>query len=449
VSQHEYTLDDTIYEPSCGPGIIIAALIEHMRNKHNLGPEELYSWFCRCVYASDIDADAIASLRNSLQEFFTALGCAPNPEDIERNICVRDALFSEPQQQYDYIIGNPPYVRTINLGAEYSAKVRAKYDTCGQGSPDLYYAFCEMAHKSSRKGYTFIVPNRFFITQGGRRLREILQPALVSLVDFGTKEIFPGVGVYTCIISSEHNNNRTTYMLRHNTTDDATPLPKSNLTANRWSHEPPPIMPSGIPLGKLAMIHSSITTSCAPAYIILSSVAADLEPDLLIPHHKISKIRALTKELNNPVRYCIYPYSPSGELIPEETMQTQYPRTYAHLLRNKGLLDKRTKEAPGAWYAYASRQQIRRYDTQSTLLLLPQMFRNISEQMMVVPPGHSGYFSISGGIVIEVTDPAAAARIIAVIRTKEFDAYLRYYSELWPGDYYKFFVRYIAAYNIP
>jgi len=102
---------------------------------------------------------------------------------------------------FDYVIANPPYVRTQILGADKAQKISNLIGLTGR--VDLYYAFLILAETVlSDTGIAgFITSNKFMSIKAGSTVREKLfsNTHLIRIVDFGDTKIF-NAAVLPCII---------------------------------------------------------------------------------------------------------------------------------------------------------------------------------------------------------------------------------------------------------
>ncbi|MFT3932803.1 MAG: N-6 DNA methylase [Chitinophagaceae bacterium] len=111
---------------------------------------------------------------------------------------------------FDAIVGNPPYVRIQNMvkfqseEIEYYQSTTAGYTVASKETFDKYYLFIQRAiqllNPDGRLGY--IVPNKFFILQGGEGLRRYIttNSSLHRIIHFGVTQVFPGRSTYTAML---------------------------------------------------------------------------------------------------------------------------------------------------------------------------------------------------------------------------------------------------------
>ena len=112
-------------------------------------------------------------------------------------------------KKYNYIIANPPYIRTQILGASKAQEISNKMNLSGK--IDIYYAFLLYMKKIlSDDGISgYITSNKFFTIKSGSSVRDFMigNYKIHSIVDFGDTKLFDA-SVLPCIIV--FSNGRTT-----------------------------------------------------------------------------------------------------------------------------------------------------------------------------------------------------------------------------------------------
>jgi type I restriction-modification system DNA methylase subunit len=106
---------------------------------------------------------------------------------------------------FDAIIGNPPYVRVESADkAERKYLMENPHYRCLVGRFDLSLPFLEQGLRLTRTGGRFgmIVSSPVLTTNYGEEIRQWILSDMIldSVTDFGDLEVFPGVGVKTCIL---------------------------------------------------------------------------------------------------------------------------------------------------------------------------------------------------------------------------------------------------------
>lgn len=179
-----------ILDPAMGDGALLRAMIAVLRKKD---PE------CKIiVYGFDIDEDICT---NAARLLFKEFG---NMEIYTR---VSDYIVESKNPnlpKFDYIIANPPYIRTQILGAEKAQQLSKDLGLTGR--VDIYYAFLLVSSNLLAKDGIagFITSNKFLSIKSGTNVREYLyrQTKIIEIVDYGDTKLFDA-SVLPCTIIFE------------------------------------------------------------------------------------------------------------------------------------------------------------------------------------------------------------------------------------------------------
>ncbi|TQQ83076.1 restriction endonuclease [Halonotius terrestris] len=122
------------------------------------------------------------------------------------------ALVVKNYMEYDYVVGNPPYVSIKNQPDRQKKYIRELYDSA-VGQFDLYCPFYErgldwLTTDSGRLGY--ITPNQFMTTEYASDLREILLDStnVNEIYDFRDSGVFEDATNYPAIVIAESESNK-------------------------------------------------------------------------------------------------------------------------------------------------------------------------------------------------------------------------------------------------
>ncbi len=104
--------------------------------------------------------------------------------------------------QYDYVVGNPPYVRIQTIGKFTKEHYKSIYESA-TGRFDLYVLFIERGIKWMTTNGTlgYITSNKFFNSAYGRGIRKSIynQSTVEQIIDFGDSGVFKDVTNYPTI----------------------------------------------------------------------------------------------------------------------------------------------------------------------------------------------------------------------------------------------------------
>ncbi len=193
-----------ILDPSCGSGMFLWSylkiLTEKNTTKDSFGSAEL----------EGIDIDYKSLLTATLMVKFLQL----NKNLTEKNIGItfhhKDYLQTDPDPEnlFNLIIGNPPYIRERFFDKEYRTRLR-KFSTY-KGKSDIYFTFIEHSYKYLLPdGYlVFILPRYWIESEFGIGLREFIKShySIELLIDFRNFKIF-NIGVHSLILIGRRSAN--------------------------------------------------------------------------------------------------------------------------------------------------------------------------------------------------------------------------------------------------
>ncbi|MGN0894934.1 MAG: class I SAM-dependent DNA methyltransferase [Succinivibrio sp.] len=462
-----------VIDPSCGCGIFLVSAFEYLVNRLNISPKIALS----NLYGSDINTDNIRRCKIVLN----ILAYDYNVDfDFSKNILCLDSLRSNLSESFgvedfNYIVGNPPYVNPHDLDKDISIFLKEKFLTNKVGTSNIFYAFIEHSLKfMHRDGYlSFIVPNNFLTISAGKCLRKFISDfcLLEEIIDFSSNMIFNPVRTYSCIIKLSNKDKDTFKSTKIYKTDDIrrslerlsfVTLNKKILNADKWllsdfsvSDNIALIEKQPIKLGKY--IRTGIATLKDNVYIIdkdingffkeINGVRYKIDEDLVKPLYKIPDINKY-EDIKSAQKYIIFPYQfneSQGKysLIPENVLKTKFANTYVYLSSCFSELCKRDKGKPNpvAWYAYGRTQGLNKYGKK---ILFPTFsnfpkFRVINDENALFCNGYAIFESED--INLDVLSKVINSKIMAY--------YVSNTSYPIEGGYYCYQKKYIENFSIP
>jgi methylase of polypeptide subunit release factors len=365
-------LQKTIIDPACGDGRFLLKIVERIIKFSS--PEEL-AYNLSYVYGWDIDADAIGLAKQKLDELIARLDI-----QIEWNIKVENSLHYDAQQQFDFVVGNPPYIRIQHLEEEERKYIQKHYPFCSSGSTDIYIAFYELALRllNSNGKCGFITPNTFFQTQTAADLRLYFeeQQNLLQISNYGALQLFDDATTYSAICIFDKKKHSSFLYQAADTKQDFKErrIDFKEINNTKFWQLSVNIAKNvkGNRLGDIANIHVGITTLADKTYImpmvedlgdfvVLQSKnngAIKIERGILRPIVKVSTLKSAEEPIKE---YVIFPYQNGDDkpsIIEEEKLKRDYPLAYQYLLSVRDILDKRDNGKPNkvTWYAYGRSQ---------------------------------------------------------------------------------------------
>lgn len=210
-----------ILDPAVGEGVLLASLLNQLPTHRTVA-----------VYGYDSNPSALTAAAKRLEHAHPKavlhLAC-----DNFLNVVCGDvqigSLFAStmnPEDTFDMVIANPPYVRTQIMGADAAQSLALQYGLTGR--VDLYHAFLLAIAKVLRPHGVagIIVSNRFMTTRAGATVRRAIQEQfhLHQVFDLGDTKIFDAAVLPAVLIAEGLNGtprNDPTFTSIYETKNDA------------------------------------------------------------------------------------------------------------------------------------------------------------------------------------------------------------------------------------
>ena len=344
-----------ILDPSAGYGAFSRAIIARLlasSRAHGFDVKEALN----NVRFFEIDEASASILRNGLLEEFNELG----PDDLTRIVCVQDYLLS-PNDTYDVIVGNPPYVRHENIPAEQRDAYKRLFSTFSSRS-DLYIPFYEKGLRSLSKGgvLSFICANRWLKNQYGKRLRRLVASSfdLTEIIDLENADVFEdSVSAYPAITTIRHTS--PTKKSKYYSLEDVDSLgswpglgaPDIELSLRHDNWFRPDYRWNGRCVDLTSMEDQGFQVGIGvatgkDAVFIQDEFPADVESELILPILKTRDLRG--KHIAWGGKHLLSPYDANGQLIALD----DYPGAKAFFESHAEALKGRhvARKSPQRWY---------------------------------------------------------------------------------------------------
>ena len=417
------TKDGLVCDPACGSGAFLVSATERL---HKLTNKPLTEILENRIYGCDISKRSVE--RTKLILSLLALLNKEDKEEIKFNLIVRDSLkanweleFPEvfgiqdtstiitrsPKFGFDFVIGNPPYVRIQNLDVKTRQVIKKRWLSAYKYNVDLYIPFIELSLKLIKKEgrVSFIVSKSFFDSEAGKTIREILRKNryIEKILDFNYHQVFNDVITYTAIITLDKQPKDTfeyykiyqpkemqelsEIKFRKEKYED---LPEDKIVINghRDNQNLSKIAQQPIRLGDLYPVKIGVATLSDDLYLLnngrderylhktYSGQDYFIEKSITRPILLANKIKS--KKVKILYDRIIFPYRLKGDrysVLEEALLKERYPSAYQYLKAIKPELMKRDKgqervKEYGSWYAYG---RVQGYNARGEKLVCPTM----------------------------------------------------------------------------
>jgi hypothetical protein len=198
---------DTILFPGTGDGPFITAVKRYCDEHDYAVPEGV---------AIDLNADLLKDGRKA-------------NGDIPVTFVERDFLTVDEDEygQFDYVVGNPPYVPIEDLSED--EKTRYKSDFCtAEGRFDLYLLFFEKSLEllDDEGRLVFITPEKFEYTHTTSELRRLMTQYHVERIHHVSEGTFDDHVTYPTITTVHDRDANKTQVVRRDSSEDVVELPR-------------------------------------------------------------------------------------------------------------------------------------------------------------------------------------------------------------------------------
>ena len=353
-----------ILENSCGDGQILEIII--MRYVQDCLTRSMNIHDIQKGLGEDITAyETDETLYMQCMKRITRAAETFGIHDVKWRLYLQDYLLCEHQPQYDYIVGNPPYISHGVMPESIRTSVKSKYETCQTGSFDYCFAFIEASLNDLQTGgqMAYIIPGSIFKTRAAKDLRERMLPHIKEIFDYASVRLFDDVLTSSAIIFLENDSNLPDFTYRKAGTNNSLVVRKSELASKWFFYHNEPLKQSKR-FGDDYQVATVIATQANKVFVISEYHDAGecIETEGFYLEKGVLK-RAFSPRLMNTGKeeYIIFPYS-YGEnglqRFSEEEFCNQYPETARYLKHHHEKLTKRKADKDALWFEYGRTQAL-------------------------------------------------------------------------------------------
>lgn len=365
-----------VAENSCGDGNILCEIvrryiIDGINKKISL--EKIKKSLEHNVWAAEIDHSYIEDCTHRLNEITIEYGIS----NVKWNIFEGDFLKQDIENEFDFVIGNPPYISYQELDKQTRKFIKENFDTCAKGKFDYCYAFIEASLKSlkSTGKMAYLIPSNIFKTRFAGKLRTYIKQYLECIYDYTNKKIFEGKLTASAIIVCEKDsmttkiqyhdiNENKDYFINKSELKEKWVFKNQSETIDKASDEAADENEDIAVFGNYFHTATCIATQCNAAYIISDYI--EQEGYICVGEYKIEE-KLVRKAVSPRSLNCkkeemvIFPYHyENGHLCrySESEFQEKYPFGYRYLLKFKDKLDTRDSDTGICWFEYGRSQAL-------------------------------------------------------------------------------------------
>lgn len=388
-----------VLENSCGTGnILMEIVIRYIKNakKEKRDIKDIEIGLSRDLCAYEIDEECIKICKTRLNQLVQTFGLS----EINWNIQCKDFLKENIKCEFDYIVGNPPYITYHDLDENQKELLKRKYITCRKGRCDYCYAFIEASVNvlAPNGKMVYLVPYSVLTNKFARELREFLLPYITRIYDYRTIKIFPEAITSSAVICCENQKNSDKLLYHLVSEQKSLNISKCSL-GKKW------IILSGQnfsekKFGDYFEVMNSVATLLNKAFIFNEYELEDQY--FLVKGYKIEK--DLVKDAASTKSFIkkgkckdkiIFPYKIVNGVksnYTKEEFENLFPYAAEYLRQYEVELGKRKADTKALWFEYGRSQAVARVWGEK--LIIPMV---ITQKIKVYEAGidaipYAGYF---------------------------------------------------------
>lgn len=354
-----------ILENSCGDGNILVAIVQRYIDDcraNGLSTTKIKNGLAKDIYGVEIDLKQYEKCLVNLNKVLQRNGI----NNVEWKIINNDYLKWNEPIQFQYIVGNPPYITYSELKKEEQSFVKNNFATCTKGKFDYCYAFIEKSIKSlSANGkMTYLVPSSIFKTVYGEKLREYMSPYISRIKDYTQAKIFDKALVKSAIMMLDKQRQQSILYYSDMNNKEEISIPINNLQ-NKWfftkqnqngQHR----------FGDYFSVSHVVATLCNKAYVLKNGKYTETKNGYVCNGYIIEREVVRSTETPRTLRYhknekIIFPYKYDQNGLCrfiDGEFEELYPGAVAYLKEFKKDLETRKSDAGAKWFEYGRSQAL-------------------------------------------------------------------------------------------
>ena len=365
VDYNQNILNKTVLENSCGDGNILIEIVKRYIKESvrlNYSNKEIVAGLSKNIYGFEIDKKQYDKCIYNLNNVAYENGI----QNVEWKIYNKDYLKSEIDIEFDFIIGNPPYITYSELSLKEREFIKENYNTCKCGKFDYCYAFIEHSIKSlSEEGkMSYLIPSSIFKTVFGNRLREYIKPYIYQIKDYTKEKIFDDVLIKSAIIVVDKKLNEKTFSYLDMSRNNKISIFKNRMQ-DKWIFSNK-FNKGNQRFGDHFKVSHVIATLLNEAYVIKEENYNELNDYYQVKGINIEK--EVVKDTATPrtKRYkklekIIFPYAYVNDKLlkfAEKDFRRLYPGAFKYLNEFRAQLEKRKSDNNAKWFEYGRTQAL-------------------------------------------------------------------------------------------
>lgn len=416
-----------ILENSCGDGNILVAIVQRYIDDcraNGLSRTRIKNGLEKDIYGIEIDGKQYKKCIHNLDEVLER----NNIKKVNWKIYKKDYLRWDENVEFQYIVGNPPYITYSELKKKEQLYVKNNFETCVKGKFDYCYAFIEKSINSLAADgkMSYLIPSSVFKTVFGYNLRNFMRPYISEIKDYTQVKIFDKALVKSSIMVLDKQRQQNVLNYREMTLGTQIEIPIEHLD-EKWFFSDE-LEVGQHRFGDYFKVSHVVATLLNKAYVLPDGSYTEVDNGYVCGNHTIEKEVVRSTETPRTLRYnkhekIIFPYTyDENGLVhfADGEFERLYPEATAYLNEFREDLDKRQSDNSAKWYEYGRSQALSGINSQK--LLISTVVTNDVDVYEL----EQECIPYAGMYIVEQEDnnEYTLAKAIEILRSDEFKEYV-------------------------
>ncbi|MCQ2259969.1 MAG: N-6 DNA methylase [Bacteroidales bacterium] len=386
---------------------------------------------------------------------------------------------------FDFVVGNPPYVevKNYNVGLPHmAAYIKKIYSSSKNGKIDLAIPFIEkgvnLLNANGRLG--FIVQKRFFKTEYGKGIRELLttRKLLNGVHDYEETDLFAGRLTYVAIVVCDNHSTNNDHVWYYNSSSNNTMLLSADtLSSTPWNFENAQLNALRIRLTKSLGTLEDVCNIKVGLQVLWNDAfqihVDKIENSLIYGHSVIDEHIVIEKDACKPLlcnehftpltkreytTYALFPYDVTDDGVVTELsindIENRYPHAYNYLAKHKTLITSKVQTLPEKNKSYNAVEHWHLFTRANNhgavykKIAVPMTAQY--PQAAVITDSHV-YCDNANMFFVQIPDMTEEKlyALSAIINSTVFCAFARSIANPQQGGYYKFNKQFLNPVPVP
>ena len=412
-----------IIENSCGDGNILSVVVQRYIDDcklQGLSRDQIIKGLSEDIYGVEIDPDQFEKCIERLNEIVKKNGLP----SVSWNIICKDYLRMNDSIQYDYVVGNPPYITYSELRKNNQEYLKKHFISCKKGKFDYCYAFLEKSLSSLAADgrMAYLIPSSVYKTVFGKTIRDMMLPYVEKVIDYTQEKLFEDALVKSSILVMNKGKEGTNLSY----TDDSVgneAIINSDRLGEKWIFTQ---TNNGLrSFGDYFKVSHVVATLCNEAFV-LKQWDLDESQNYICNGYVLEK--ELVRDAISPKNMrsgkqekIIFPYEYDDNHIlirySEDEFLERFPGVTGYLGEFKEKLDKRDSDFSAQWFEYGRSQALAHLDCCKALI------STIISNEIIVYNLDQRAIPYAGMYIVAITDQFSIEEAISELQS---DAFLDY-----------------------